>query len=139
MKQGGRQLPPCGMPSGSPTQPSPNRNVPCAKLFPANVLIDCPIAIDPIEYIGLSLSFDDFKPDSNIVDNDGMPGKPFPPNGSVLGCFFHLMILSFGSRMKRTEEPCVGAVETKSWIGFLFVPILPDGAPRTTAAMPGYA
>jgi hypothetical protein len=106
----------CAMTSGSPNiaQPSANGNVRSVKLSSAIVLVDCSIAIDPIKYIGIPFSFDDFKPDSNIVDNDGMPGKPSVPACSVLGSYSHFMILSFGSRMKRTEEPrVVGTVQIK--------------------------
>ena len=96
--------------SGSPNiaQPSPNRSGRGAKLSSVTVLVDCPIAIDPIKYIRIPFSFDDFKPDSNIIDNDGMPGKPSAPAGFVFGSYSHFMILSFGLRIKRTEEPRVG-------------------------------
>jgi hypothetical protein len=106
----------CAMTSGSPNiaQPSANGSVRGVKLSSAIVLVDCSIAIDPIKYIRIPFSFDDFKPDSNIVDNDGMPGKPSVPACSVLGSYSHFMILSFGSRMKRTEEPrVVGTVQIK--------------------------
>jgi len=85
----------CAMTSGSPNiaQPSPDRSVRGAKLSSVIVLVDCSIAIDPIKYIRIPFSFDDFKPDSNIIDNDGMPGKPSPPAGSVFGSFSHFMIL----------------------------------------------
>ena len=87
----------CTMMSGSPNiaQPSPNRSERGAKLSSVIVLVDCSIAIDPIKYIRIPFSFDDFKPDSNIIDNDGMPGKPSSPAGSVFGSFSHFMILSF--------------------------------------------
>ena len=90
------------------------------KLSSAIVLVDCSIAIDPIEYIRIPFSFDDFEPDSNIVDNDGMPGKPSLPACSIFGSYPHFMILSFGSRMKRTEEPRVGdrPDQVLSWIAF---------------------
>jgi hypothetical protein len=110
------------MMSGSPNiaQPSPNRSERGAKLSSVIVLVDCSIAIDPIKYIRIPLSFDDFKPDSSIVDNDGMPGKPSPPAGSVFGSYSHFMILSFGLRIKRTEEPRVGdrPDQVVSWISF---------------------
>ena len=101
----------CAMMSGSPNiaQPSPNRSERDAKLSSV-IILDCSIAIDPIEYIRIPFSFDDFKPDSNIIDNDGMPGKPSSPAASVFGSFSHFMILSFGLRIKRTEEPHVGTV-----------------------------
>ena len=105
--------------SGSPeiAQPSPNRSERDAK--PSSV-VDCSIAVDPIKYIRIPLSFDDFKPDSNIIDNDGMPGKPSAPAGSVFGSYSHFMILSFGLRIKRTEEPRVGdrPDQVVSWICF---------------------
>jgi hypothetical protein len=90
------------------------------KLSSVIVLVDCSIAIDPIKYIGIPFSFDDFKPDSNIIDNDGMPGKPAVPACSVVGSYSHVMILSVGSRMKRTEEPRVGnrPDQVVSWISF---------------------
>jgi hypothetical protein len=120
------------MTSGSPNvaQPSPNRSVRGAKLSSVTVLVDCSIAIDPIKYIGIPFSFDDFKPDSNIIDNDGMPGKPSVPACSVFGSYSHFMILSFGSRMKRTEELRAGdrPDQVVSWI--FFVPIIPDIASR---------
>jgi hypothetical protein len=122
MKQGASAGPLCAMTLGSPNiaQPSPNRSVPDAKLVSVIVPVDCSIAIDPIKYIRVPFSFDDFKPDSNIIDNDRMPGKPSLPAGSVLGPYSHFMILSFGSRMKRTEEPGVGdrPDQVVSWISF---------------------
>jgi hypothetical protein len=103
------------MMSGSPNiaQPSPNRSERDTKLSSRIVVLDCSIAIDPIKYIRIPFSFDDFKPDSNIIDNDGMPGKPSAPAGSVFGSYSHFMILSFGLRIKRTEEPVLGTVEIK--------------------------
>ena len=109
------------MMSGSPNiaQPSPNRSKRDAKLSSV-IVLDCSIAIDPIKYIRIPFSFDDFKPDSNIIDNDGMPGKPSAPAGSVFGSYSHFMILSFGLRIKRTEEPRVGdrPDQVVSWISF---------------------
>jgi hypothetical protein len=111
----------CAMMSGSPNiaQPSPNRTKRDAKLSSV-IVLDCSIAIDPIKYIRIPFSFDDFKPDSNIIDNDGMPGKPSAPAGSVFGSYSHFMILSFGLRIKRTEEPRVGdrPDQVVSWISF---------------------
>ena len=75
-----------------------NRSVPGAKLSSAITPIEGSIAIDPIKDIGVASSFDDFKPDSHIVDKDRMPGKPSLPVGSVLGSHSHVMIPSFGSR-----------------------------------------
>jgi hypothetical protein len=110
------------MTSGSPNiaQPSPNRSVRGVKLSSVIVPVDCSIAIDPIKYIWIPFSFDDFKPDSNIIDKDGMPGKPSVPACSVFGSYSHIMIPSFGSRMKRTEEPGVGdrPDQVVSWISF---------------------
>ena len=83
------------------------------KLSSAIVLVDCSIAIDPIKYIGIPFSFDDFKPDSNIIDNDGMPGKPSPPAGSVFWSHSHLMILSFGLRKSAPKSPVLGTVQIK--------------------------
>jgi len=84
--------------SGSPNiaQASPNPSEAGEK--PSSVIapVDYSIAVDPIKYVGVPSSFDDFKPDSNIVDNDGVPGKPSLPTGSVFRSFSHLMILSFG-------------------------------------------
>ena len=110
------------MMSGSPNiaEPSPNWSERGAKPSSVIVLVDCSVAIDPIKYIRIPLSFDDFKPDSNVIDNDGMPDKPSPPAGSVFGCYSHFMILSFGLRIKRTEEPRVGdrPDQVVSWISF---------------------
>jgi hypothetical protein len=47
------------------------------------------IAKDPVKYIRISFSLHDFQPNSNIVDNDGMPGEPSLPPGSVLGTYLH--------------------------------------------------
>lgn len=111
----------CAMMSGSPNiaQPSPNRSERDAKASSV-IILDCSIAIDPIEYIRIPFSFDDFKPDSNIIDDDGMPGKPSAPAGSVFGSYFHFMILPFGLRIKRTEEPRVGdrPDQVMSWVSF---------------------
>jgi len=108
--------------SGFPdiAQPSPSRSVRGAKLSFATLLVDSSIAVDPIEYIGISFSFDDLEPDGRIIDEDGMPGKPSPPAGSVFGSYFHFMILSLGSQMKRTEEPRVGdrPDQAVDWISF---------------------
>src|SRR5262245_61667514 len=85
----------CLMTSGFPNipQPSSDRRVRSAQLSSVIVLFDCSIAIDPIKYIRIPLSFDDFQPDSSVIDNDGMPGKPSPPTGSVFGSYSHFMIL----------------------------------------------
>ena len=106
--------------SGSPTvtKPAQTRAPPATTVFFRTISIDYSIAIDPIKYIGIPFSFDDFKPDSNIIDNDGMPRKPSAPAGSVFGSYSHFMILSFGLRIKRTEEPRVGdrPDQVVSWI-----------------------
>ena len=103
------------MMSGSPNiaQPSPNRSVRGAKLSAVIVPVDCSIAIDPIKYIRIPFSFDDFKPDRSIVDNDGMPGKPSAPAGSVFGSYSHFMILSFGLRITAPKSPVLGTVQIK--------------------------
>jgi hypothetical protein len=82
--------------SSSPiiNQPSREPSEPGARPLSAIVPVDCSIAVDPIKYIGVPSSFDDFKPDGHIVDNDGVPGKPFSPVHSVLGPYSHLMPLS---------------------------------------------
>lgn len=105
--------------SGSPNiaQPSPNPGERNAKLSSV-IVLDCSIAIDPIKYIRIPFSFDDFKPDSNIIDNDGMPGKPPAPAGSVFGFYSHFMILSFGLRIKRTEEPVLGPSRSSCELDF---------------------
>ena len=104
----------CAMMSGSPNiaQPSPNRSERDAKASSV-IILDCSIAIDPIEYIRIPLSFDDFKPDSNIIDNHGMPGKPSAPAGSVFGSYSHFMILSFGLRISAPKNPVLGTVQIK--------------------------
>jgi hypothetical protein len=102
------------MMSGSPNiaQPSPNRSERDAKLSSV-IVLDCSIAIDPIKYIRIPFSFDDFQPDSNIVDNDRMPGKPSAPAGSVFGSYSHFMILSFGLRKSAPKSPVLGTVQIK--------------------------
>jgi hypothetical protein len=82
--------------SSSPiiNQPSREPSEPGARPLSAVVLIDFSIAVDPIKYIGVPSSFNDFKPDGDIVDNDGVPGKPFSPVHSVLGPYSHVMPLS---------------------------------------------
>ena len=111
----------CATMSGSPNiaHRTPNRSEPDAKLS-SGIILDCSIAIDPIKYIRIPLPFDDFKPDSNIIDNHGMPGKPSAPAGSVFGFYSHFMILSFGLRIKHTEEPRTGdrPDQVVSWISF---------------------
>jgi hypothetical protein len=79
--------------------------VPGTKLWSAIVSVERSVAIDPIKNVGVALSFDDFKPDNDIVDEDGMPGKPSLPAGSVFGSYPHVMIPPFGSQLKRTEKP----------------------------------
>jgi hypothetical protein len=100
------------MTSGPPeiAKPSANRTAPGPKVSSAIAPIEGSIAIDPIKDIGIAFTFNDFKPDSDIVDKDRMPGKPPLPIGSVFGPHSHFMILSFGSRLKRTETPMSGIV-----------------------------
>ena len=101
------------------TKPLPNGNVPGTKLSPAIVPVECPVAVDPIEDIGVASSFDDFKPNGDIVDKNGKPGKPSLPARPVLGSHSHVMIPSFGSQLARTESPVSGIVQIKFRVGFL--------------------
>ena len=103
------------MTSGSPivAKPSQTEAPQETSEFSRTIPVNYSIAIDPIKYIRIPFSFDDFKPDSNIIDNDGMPGKPSAPASSVFGSYSHFMILSFGLQIKRTEEPVLGTVEIK--------------------------
>jgi hypothetical protein len=103
--------------------PSPNRNGPDAKPLSAFLPIDCSIAIDPIKYIGVSSSFYDFKPDSNVIDNDRMPGKPSLPACSVFGAHSHFMILSFiwfADETRRTARVGDRLDQVMSWISSCF-------------------
>jgi hypothetical protein len=102
--------------------PSRNRDGPDAKLLSAIVPIDCSVAVDPIKYIRVPPSFDDFEPDSYTIDNDRMPGKPSLPAGSVFGSHSHFMVLSFGSRTKRDKQPRVGdrLDQIMSWTSLRF-------------------
>jgi hypothetical protein len=79
------------MMSGFPVvaKSSPARNPPEVKVSSPITSIDYSIAIDPIEYIGMPFSFYYLEPDSNIVDDDRMPGKPSSPLGPVFGFYFH--------------------------------------------------
>jgi hypothetical protein len=124
--------------SGSPetAKPLPNRNVPGTKLSSAIVSVECSVAIDPIKNVGVALSLDDLEPDNDIVDEDGMPGKPSLPACPVLGSYSHVMILSFGSQLKRTESPVSGIVQIKFLSLIFSFRTVPDIAPRTTRAMP---
>jgi hypothetical protein len=89
----------CSMMSGFPNvaKPSPTSSPPDEKVFSPNTLINYSIAIDPVKYIRLPFSFYYFEPDSNVINNDGMPGKPYSPFGSVFGSYSHFIILSFWS------------------------------------------
>jgi hypothetical protein len=91
----GQQVQLCSMTSGFPTvaKPSPTRRPLEAREFAANSFINYSIAIDPIKYIRIPFSLDYFKPDSNIINNDRMPGKPFLPCGSIFGFHSHFVIL----------------------------------------------
>jgi hypothetical protein len=92
------------MMSGFPTvaKPSPTRRPPHARVFSAISLSKYSVAIDPIKYIRIPFSFYYFKPDSNVINNNRMPSKPSLPFSSIFGFHSHFVILSFGSRMKRT-------------------------------------
>jgi uncharacterized NAD(P)/FAD-binding protein YdhS len=108
------------MTSGSPivAKPSQTEAPQETSEFSRTIPVNYSIAIDPIKYIGISFSFHYFEPHSNIVNNNGMPSEPSLPPRSVLGSYFHLRILSFGSRMKRTEEPRVWVYRDQivSWL-----------------------
>jgi hypothetical protein len=103
------------MTSGLPeiAKSATNRNVPGSKGFSAIAPIKGSVAIDPVEDIGVAFSFDDFKPDSLIVDKDGMPGKPFFPAGSVRGSHSHFMILPFWLVAKAHRTALSGIVQIK--------------------------
>ena len=90
--------------SGFPivAKPSLTRRPPDARVFSAISLIKYSIAIDPIKYIRIPFSFYYFKPDSNVINKNRMPSKPSLPFSSIFGFHSHFVILSFGSRMKRT-------------------------------------
>ena len=127
--------------SGSPNiaQPTPNRSEPDAKLS-SGIILDCSIAIDPIKYIRIPLSFDDFKPDSNIIDNDGMPGKPSSPAGSVFGSFSHFMILSFWFADKaHRRAPCWRPSRSSCELNFFSFRSSPILHREITGAMPACA
>jgi hypothetical protein len=86
----------CSMMLGFPTvaEPSPTRSPTDAKVFSPITSINYSVAIDPIKYIGVPFSFYYFEPDSNIINNDGMPGKPSSPFGSVSGFYSHFIVHS---------------------------------------------
>ena len=69
------------------------------------VPIDISVAVDPVKYIGVPSSFNDFKPDGDIVDDDRVPGKPSPPVHSVLGPYSHVMPLSLLHGCSRRFPP----------------------------------
>jgi hypothetical protein len=71
------------------------------EVFSPIAFINHAIAIDPVEYIRIPLSLDDFEPDGNIINNDGMPSKPSLPSGSVLGFQSHFITPSFWFADKR--------------------------------------
>jgi hypothetical protein len=75
--------------------PSPTGNPPIVKMFSPATSINHSIAINPVKYIRVPSSFYYFEPDSNIINNDGMPGKPSSPCGSIPGLYPHFIILSF--------------------------------------------
>jgi hypothetical protein len=128
----------CSMMSGFPTvaKPSPTRRPPDARVFSAISLIKYSIAIDPIKYIRIPLSFYYFKPDSNVVNKNRMPSKPSLPFSSIFGFHSHFVILSFGSRMRRTEvAPCLGPSRPNYELDFRsFQP--PDLTPANTLYLP---
>jgi len=81
--------------------------------------INYTVAVDPIKYVRVSFSFDDFEPDGDVVDNDGMPGEPSSPCGSVFWLYSHLIILSFWFEDNRAEAaPCLGRRESNHEVGF---------------------
>jgi len=122
VKQGCRQVG-SARPSRPPelAKPATNRSEPGPKRSSAIALVECSIAIDPVKDIGVAFTFDDFKPDGDIVDEDRMPGKPSLPGGSVFGSHSHFMILSFGSLLKRTGTPMSGS--SRSSLSFSFRPL----------------
>src|SRR5215470_17483419 len=79
--------------SGFPAvaQPSSFANPSERKESSAVVSIEDSIAVDPIKYVGIPLSFDDFEPDRDVINDDGMPSKPFSPFGPVPGFDFHFI------------------------------------------------
>lgn len=91
----GQQVQLCSMMSGLPTvaEPSPTRRPPEAREFAEISFTNYSIAINPIKYIRIPFSLYYFKPDSNIINNDRMPGKPFLPCGSIFGFHSHFVIL----------------------------------------------
>jgi hypothetical protein len=97
------------MPSRSPIVAKSSLTPPDSRLSFGTISIDHSITINPIKYIGVASPFYDFKPDGDIIDDDGMPSEPSLPRLSVFRSYFHFMILSFGARMKRSEEPRVWA------------------------------
>jgi len=95
------------------------RNPSDVKVSSPMTSIDNSIAIDPIEYIGIPFSFDYFKPDGDIVDDDWMPGKPSSPLGPIFGFYFHFIHPFIVVRARRTLEPPVAwecRDQTMSWI-----------------------
>ena len=108
------------MMSGAPktAKPLPNRSTPGAKLSPAIVPVERSVAVDPVKDIGIAPSFDDFKPNGDIVDQDGMPGKPSLPARPVLGFHSHVMIPSFAVKAHR-KAPCRGSARSSSELDFL--------------------
>ena len=103
-------------------KPLPDRNAPATKLASAIVPVERPVAIDPIKDIGIASSLDDLEPNNDIVDEDGVPGKPSLPAGSVLGSYSHVMIPSFGSRVSAPKAPCWGSSRSSSELDFSLRP-----------------
>ena len=85
-------------------KPSPTGSPLGAKVFSPVRSINYPVAIDPIKYIRVPLSFYYFEPDRNIVDKNGMPGKPSSPCGSIFGFYSHSLTLHFYSRLTALKQ-----------------------------------
>jgi hypothetical protein len=109
--------------SGFPAvaQPSSIANPSERKEFSPVTSIDDSIAVDPIKYVGIPLSLNDFEPDRDVINDDGMPGKPFSPFGPVLGFDFHFIHPSFWSANGAAKRPVHGTVETRHSAGFSVV------------------
>jgi hypothetical protein len=94
-------------------------NPPEVKVSPPMTSIDDSVAIDPVEYVGVPLSFHDFEPDGDIVDDDWMPGKPSSPLGPVFRFYFHFIHPFILVCARRTLEHSVVwgcRDQTMSWI-----------------------
>lgn len=99
-------------------KPSPTESPRRAKIFSPMRSINDPVAIDPVEYVRVPSSFDDFEPDRDVVDEDGVPGKPSSPCGSVFWLYSHLIIPSLWFEDNRAGAvPRLGPSRTKSRVG----------------------